>query len=231
MSLGLVVLWSLTLGQVETKVYPVQLLPDAAVVVDGVLDEPAWAKTHLETGFVFPWERRPAPVTRFRALCDGKRLCFAFDVTDPDMVVEANDLGEDSLRNEDRVEFYFAPDRAMKRPYYCVEMDCLGRRLDYQAVFHRRFDFAWDFPGLEFTGRRTAGGYQVEGAFTLQALADLGLPTLVDGRDLPAGVYRAEYHHDSQGQQAEGWLAWIDPKTEEADFHIPATLGLFRLAR
>lgn len=217
--------------QAESKIYPVRLLPDAAIVLDGVLDEPAWTQARVESGFAFPWEQRAAPATAFRALCDGKRLCFAFAVTDPEVVVEAEDRGEETLLNEDRVEFYFAPDRAMKRPYFCVEMDFRGRRLDYRAVFHRRFDFTWNFPGLEFAGQRSADGYRVEGAFTLSALAELGLPTLIDGRDLPAGVYRAEFRRDADGKPVEGWMAWVDPKTEEADFHIPATLGLFRLER
>ena len=29
----------------------------------------------------------------------------------------------------------------------------------------------------------------------------------------------------------EEWISWVDPKREEADFHVPATLGWLEFAK
>ena len=210
------------------KTYEVTYLPDARITVDGRPEEEAWQEAALEDGFVFPWRGRDtvAPRTAFRALCDDRFLYFVFVVEDADVVVDAATEGEMALIAEDRVEFYFAPDLELEE-YYCVEMDFTGRRLDYRAVFHRQFDFSWEFAGLETAGTRTDTGYIVEGALALSVLAALGLPSLDSGR-LRVGMYRAEFSHGEGPAPRENWISWIDPHTTEEDFHIPGTLGVFQ---
>ena len=58
------------------------------------------------------------------------------------------------------------------------------------------------------------------------------------------GLYRAEFSHDRSGRPVvqkeslhnlgrkvegpppiEEWISWVDPKTKEPDFHVPASLG------
>jgi hypothetical protein len=58
------------------------------------------------------------------------------------------------------------------------------------------------------------------------------------------GLYRAEFSQDRSGRPIEqresihnlgrqldgpppieAWISWVDPKTEEPDFHVPTSLG------
>lgn len=208
------------------KVYEVVELAKPGITIDGRLEEQAWEKARLLKDFCFPWREREAPLTEFRALCDQEHFYFVFRVEDNDVVVDEKTKGEEALIGEDRVELYFAPDLELKK-YYSFEMDHQGRKLDYSASFHRQFDFSWDFPHLTLAGSRTPEGYIVEGSMPLKALRDLGLPSLESGR-LRVGVFRAEFSHGDGPAPVENWISWIDPQTEEEDFHIPATLGIFR---
>jgi hypothetical protein len=58
------------------------------------------------------------------------------------------------------------------------------------------------------------------------------------------GLFRAEFSHDRSGKPVtqrasihnrgrhidgpppiQAWMAWVDPKTEEPDFHVPTSFG------
>lgn len=209
------------------KVYEVVRIEKPNVQLDGAVDEPFWQEANVERDFVFPWREKDAPPTAFRAVCDEQTLYFAFEVVDDDVVVDEKTRGEMALVGEDRVEFYFAPDLELKK-YYSVEMDFLGRKLDYTASFHRKFDFDWEFPGIQTAGKRTDTGYTIEGAIPLETLRSLGLPSLDSGK-LRVGVFRAEFSHGDGDAPVENWLSWVDPQTTEEDFHIPGTFGVFKV--
>jgi hypothetical protein len=193
-----------------------------------VLDEPAWRQAWVERKFVFPWSDRPAPATEFRAVADGERLYFAFDVADDDIVVAAEFRGKETVVGEDRVEVFFARDAALER-YFCVEIDPLGRVLDYAASTYRKFDNTWSFPGLVAAGRIRPGGYTVEASVPLQTLADLlGRPVSV-GTVLRVGLFRAEFRRGDTGEADDNWLSWVCPATAKPDFHVPSAFADWRV--
>ena len=214
-------------GKPSTKVYQVAHSPNWAMTIDGVINEAAWNRAVLETDFCFPWRRLPPPPTRFRALCDDESFYFCFDVEDHDVVLHESCADERAVGSEDRVELFLAPDLSLKQ-YYGIEMDPLGRKLDYKASFHRQFDRAWQFPEIEIAGQRTSQGYIVEGRIPLRILASLGLPDLHTGQ-LRVGIYRAEFSHGDGPAPIENWIAWVNPHTQAEDFHIPGTFGIFQL--
>ena len=211
------------------KIYQVVHLARPNVRLDGIINEPAWKDAHLESKFCFPWREEEAPLTEFRALFDDKYLYFCFNVEDEDVVIDRKTPGEQAVVAEDRVELYFAPDLTLKK-YYSVEMDHLGRKLDYMSSFHRNFDFTWELPEIKFAGKRTPKGYTVEGRIPLKTLAALGLPDLDSGK-LRVGIYRAQFSHGDGPAPVENWISWVDPHTVEEDFHIPQTLGVFQAKR
>ncbi len=213
---------------VDAKTYEVRYLAEPAIRIDGRLDEPAWERAAVERGFIFPWREAEAPATEFRALADDHKLYFAFRVRDDDIVLAPNYRGKGDVVAEDRVELFFAVDDELAA-YYCLEMDPLGRTLDYKAARYRKFDFAWEFPGLDVAASRTDRGYVVEGALPLASFEKLGFPPLASGRPWRVGVFRAEFSHGSGEAPVEHWISWIDPKTPKPDFHVPAALGRFRL--
>jgi hypothetical protein len=210
--------------------YEARYVPDARIRLDGALDDPAWEKATVETRFTFPWEERPLPRTEFRALFDAEALYFAFSVDDEDVVLAEPFGGQQDVVREDRVELFFAVDEKLAE-YYCLEIDPLGRVLDYRAGYYRRFDFCWSFPGLEVAGRQTAGGYAVEGRIPLAPLSSLGFPPPASGRPLKLGIYRAEFRHASGPDPIESWISWVDPKTQEPDFHVPESFGYLKFGK
>ncbi|NLF70330.1 MAG: hypothetical protein GX575_14920 [Candidatus Anammoximicrobium sp.] len=223
--------------------YPAVWLPAAPIELDGRADEAAWAAAKAETRFVFPWKDTPAPATEFRALCTEQFLYFTFRVTDADLVVLDKLRDEEDAMFEDRVELYFCRDEQL-RDYYCFEVDPRGRVFDYRAAYYRRLDTKWNWPGLEAKGSSLEGGYAVEGRIPLASFTALGFPALRPGVKIRCGLFRAEFSHDrsgrpvvqrdsihNRGRRPEGpppiqaWMAWVDPRTEEPDFHVPSSLG------
>lgn len=230
------------------QTYRVRWIPAGRICVDGRADEPAWAMAEVEKRFAFPWEAAPAPPTEFRALWDDENLYFAFRVEDADIVVLDRWADEQDTVFEDRVEIYLSRDARM-RDYFCAEIDPRGRVLDYRARFYRRFDFGWQFPGLQTAASATPNGYQVEGRIQLRALTVLGFPAVRPGASLLAGLYRAEFSPDRSGRAPsapgihtlgrqppgpppiERWISWVNPATAEPDFHVPASLGKLRFVK
>ncbi|MBN1420648.1 MAG: carbohydrate-binding family 9-like protein [Planctomycetes bacterium] len=195
--------------------------------IDGDLDEPAWRRAVIETGFAFPWEAEAAPATTFRALHDGETLYFSFVVEDGDIIASEAFDGESTVDGEDRIEVFFARD-ARLRSYGCIEIDPRGRVHDYAARYYRAFDGAWKAADLRAAAGPVAGGYAVEAAIPFATLEALGLPVRNDPI-LRAGLYRAEFARGADGKIVERWLSWVDPKTRMPDFHVPESFGWLRL--
>jgi hypothetical protein len=212
----------------ETKTYSVVRVPKGGIRLDGRLDEPEWKQAVAETGFSFPWEKANAPPTVFKALTDDEFLYFAFDVHDETPVVEEAFTNKTTVAKEDRVELFFAPDDTLAE-YFCIEIDPLGRILDYAASYHRKFDYSWTFPrGVKTATVRTKTGYVVEGRISLSALESLRMPSLRSGAGMKVGVFRADLRHGKDGQLEEHWISWVAPKVETPDFHTYSAFGEFR---
>lgn len=194
--------------------------------VRGEPDEEAWKGAECLTDFSFPWIERSAPATEFKALSDGERFYFRFVVEDHDLVHDESDDAVQRVIGSDRVEIFFACDAGIEQ-YYCAEMDPRGHVHDYAARFYRDFDREWKFPGLEVKSDLREDGYTVEGSIPLATFRDLGIDGVEEGR-LRAGVYRAEFSRGRDGEVIQDWISWVDPGTEEADFHVPASFGEFR---
>jgi hypothetical protein len=231
------------------QTYRARYLPSAKIKLDGRADEADWKKATVEKNFIFPWKQTVAPATEFRALCDDKFLYFTFRVHDEDIVVRDKFQSEDDAIFEDRAEMYFSPDEQLKN-YYCFEVDSRGRSLDYRGSYYRQIDFSWTWKGLETTGSPLPQGYVVEGRVPLASFEALGFPPLRQGTKIRCGLYRAEFSHDrsakpvilkpsihTRGRQLDGppiiqeWMSWVDPKTEEPDFHVPTSLGWLEIVK
>jgi hypothetical protein len=202
----------------------------APIHVDGQLTEPAWQQAPIVRSFGFPWSRRAPPRTEFRALADEECLYFAFDAGDGEVMVEDGFSSESVLDREDRVELFFARDAGLER-YYCLEVDPLGRVHDYAASHYRRFDSAWNCPGLHTKGVRYPGGYTIEGRIPLRTLAELLGREVAAGSTLRVGLFRAEFRPGALGDAADNWLSWVQPAVNHPDFHVPSAFAEWRIPR
>ncbi len=213
------------------------------ITIDGRADEPSWDHAVVERQFTFPWRHTSAPRTELRALWDDSYFYFTFRVQDSDVVVLDHYRDEQDAVFEDRVEMFFSRDEQMLE-YFCVEIDSLGRAFDYRASFYRRFDPTWQLAGLEVRGTTRPDGYEIEGRIPLTRFPELGLAAVRSGARIRCGLYRAEFSHDRSGRAVqsrpslhtlgresegpppvEAWATWVDPHTNEPDFHVPASLG------
>ena len=203
------------------KTYHVRSFTNETICVDGILEEKVWKNTNGESSFGFPWQKEMSPRTTFRAFYDEDCLYFCFSVEDRDIVYDKSRNDEMVLTVEDRVEIYFAKDKKLK-DYYCIEIDPLGRTLDYSAQYYRNFDVDWGCKGLKTAAVMTEQGYNVEGMIPIDSLADL-----FDETELSVGLYRAEISLGPEEALIEEWISWVDPKTKEPDFHTPSSFGRF----
>lgn len=210
------------------KTYHLKYLPQAKIAVDEQLDELAWNTSSVADDFSFPWERGVAPVTEFRALYNDNYFYFSFKSYDDDIVFNDNNSGEMLIINEDRCELYFSRCYNLKK-YYCVEIDSRGRRLDYAASYHRKFDFTWSFPEITTAASLFNDGYIIEGAILWCTFKQLNiLPKTLDEK-LRIGLYRAQVSTGQKSEDEYQWISWVDPKVEQPDFHIPQTFGCLGL--
>ncbi len=236
-------------GKASGQAYRVRWLPGAKIALDGRAQERVWGKAAADKRFVFPWKQAKAPKTEFRALCDGTSLYFTFRVQDADIVVLDQLRDEQDQVFEDRVEVFLALDDQMK-DYYCIEVDSRGRVYDYRGSYYRKLDANWRFEGLQTKAAPLPKGYEVEGRIPLESLTALGFPVIRPGVRIRCGLYRAEFSHDRSGRPVEQqesvhnpgrkldgpppieeWISWVDPKTREPDFHVPASLGWLDFVR
>lgn len=113
------------------------------------------------------------------------------------------------------------------KEYYCIEIDSQGRILDYKASFYRQFDYTWKLKGLKTTGEKSANGYRIDIALPLKYL----LNNYQDHKIISfyVGLFRADLNVGMNRKINEHWISWINPKTEEPDFHVPSALGRFQL--
>ncbi len=184
-----------------------------------------WSAADVLADFAFPWENRPAPKTEFRALWNATHFHFRFDCEDNDLVLPDGATAKDRALGSDRVEIFFAPDLNLK-PYFSLEMTPKADVLAYEANFYREINWDWQCEGLQIDAHIANNHYNVSGSIPLETLRTL---KVLRSREIFAGIYRAEFDHNSDGTVHSGWMPWVNPNTERPDFHVPASFGILEL--
>ena len=196
------------------------------------LPDHAWEKAHVLKDFTNPWSKRSPNETVFRALHDEKNIYFRFVVKDSNVLLFYDSGSKLDVVQSDRVEIFFRRDASLKQ-YYCLEIDPMGRVLDYSASYYRKFDTTWTWPSehLWIYAEQCPEGYRVDISISKQSLIDLKL--LKDNR-VEAGIYRGDCVKlpENQNQNAVfNWISWINPQTIDPDFHVPTSFGVFELEK
>lgn len=210
----------------KTKTYPVSKI-DTTLRLSGTGEHPVWRKACVLDDFIYPWENEHPHPTRFRALHNRDWLYCLFEATDPEVIIFRDRDDKWEVAASSRAEIFFRIDEKLT-PYYCLEIDPLGRVLDYRGNFHRKFDRDWSWPpkGLQVKTHRSNVGYTLELAITKTSLARLGL---LRNNALQAGLYRAAGLPGKGADPDFKWISWVRPESPSPDFHIPSSFGILEL--
>ncbi|WP_420601353.1 carbohydrate-binding family 9-like protein [Flagellimonas sp.] len=195
------------------------------------LTEEQWEKAIPLTDFSQPWRTEPMQETSFKALHSDKYLYLRYDVKDTNLIIYDDYKRKRDIVRSDRVEIFLRKDVGLKN-YYCLEVDPNGAILDFSATHYRQFDDDWTWPkGHLFTkGTILDGGYRLDMMISKESLEDLGL---IVNNVLEAGIFRADTDLLPDAENPDGdfkWITWVDPKTEDPDFHVPTSFGKLLLA-
>ena len=201
----------------KTKVYNVKFI-DKDIAINGIINEKEWINADSIVGLCAPWDSIPRDETIFKSCRSNHFFYFYFDVMDTTIITKDFEQ-ELTVAEEDRVELFFSADPYMNQ-YFCIEMDPIGRILDYSAKYYRKFNEQWDFNQVKIAAKKSTKGYIIEGCISIGELKSLGI------RDsFHMGVFRADYR--SLKTDDVVWYSWIKPDSKTADFHIPSALGIF----
>lgn len=209
------------------KEYHVEIIDKNEKNVTQILDPVFWEKANCLTDFTSPWNNDSVLKIEFRALWDLDYLYFNFQVFDSEVYIDRKDNSTDSICNSDRVELFFRKDEKLS-PYYCLEMDVDARILDFEAYPNWNFDYNWRWPEkqLEIQSVKGQKSFTVAGRISIASLKELDL---IQGNIIEAGVYRAKFSKDENGNYEPTWITWVDPNTAEPNFHIASSFGKFVL--
>ena len=194
----------------ETKEF---LIPYSPAVPPGdLVCSPVWDAVASVEGFHAPWNGLEDS-TVFRCFATDSLFFFRFDVKENSLTLKEGFSQESDVEPEDRVEVFFAPAGELGT-YVGAEIDPMGRVLDYQCTYYRKFDYSWNFSTLACSHEIRVGGYSVAGSVAKAELIGHGVD--IDNGFL-MGVFRADFRPD-------GTVNWYSMKLTDdkhADFHQP----------
>ncbi|MGI5831976.1 MAG: carbohydrate-binding family 9-like protein [Thermoguttaceae bacterium] len=199
---------------------------DASANIDAMGEDEVWNKIAPLTSFRYYWDPEEPPKTELRLFHDGTHLYFLYTVEDDEVITHPVINEEMDIASEDRIELGFSSEDA-SAPYYFFEIDPVGRVLDYEGRFYRKFNPGWDSRSLEVLGRLTEIGYEVEGKFELAELRELGV-LRPDGK-MRVGFFRGEYFSGSSEDDNHKWISWIYSGSAQPDFHLHSAFGTARI--
>jgi hypothetical protein len=195
------------------------------------LDDDLWEDAILLTDFSQPWRDEPMQETSFKALYTNKYLYLRYDVKESNLVISDNYQKKRDIVRSDRVEIFLRKDADLKK-YYCLEVDPNGAVLDFSGTYYRTFDDDWKWPKghLSTNGTIRNDGYRLDMTISLESLNDLGL---IKNGIMEAGIFRADTDVLPDEENPDDdfkWITWVDPKTDEPDFHVPSSFGILQLS-
>tara|TARA_R110002050_G_scaffold221364_1_gene357153 strand:- start:7511 stop:8155 length:645 start_codon:yes stop_codon:yes gene_type:complete len=191
-------------------------------------DDSIWENANSLIDFSSPWDNKPVKKIDFKALHNCKDLFFQFKVFDEDVYIYPSNDNNESINKSDRVELFFRTNKNLN-PYYCLEIDPKARIMDFKAQPNKKFDFNWNWPEnhIKVISNRNENSFTVEITISIQALKAL---SLLKENIIETGIYRAKYNkiEGEKGYQPT-WITWVDPNTNEPNFHIKSSFGVLEL--
>lgn len=189
-----------------------------------------WENANLLNDFSSPWDNKQVKKIEFKTLHNCKDVFFQFKVFDENVHIHPSKNKNDSINNSDRVELFFRTNASLN-PYYCLEIDPTARIMDFKAYPNKRFDFNWNWPNnhIKVVSHISDNHFTIDIAISIESLKSLSL--LKENR-LETGIYRAKYDKvEGENKYQPTWITWINPNTDEPNFHIKSSFGVLELEK
>ncbi|UOY04920.1 CBM9 family sugar-binding protein [Muricauda sp. SCSIO 64092] len=182
-----------------------------------------WPSVKKLMTFRYHWESVEDTLV-FQGTWDGIWFYFRFEVQDENILVYHSTEHKTEVAQSDRVEIFFRKD-AKLNPYYCLEMDPDKRILDYATMYYRQYNKGWSWPPghLQVDTGRLKNGYYVQGKISIASLKELDV---WNNGKVQTGLYRGNCISLKDGKAELRWSCWIDPRTENPDFHVASSFGI-----
>jgi len=123
---------------------------DTPIVVDGKLDDAAWASASAPVALQFFWESQTGAKqkTLARMLWDDQALYLGFDAQDADITGQRTER-DSAVYLDDALEIFINPNPAQEVLYYGFETNVRGAVYDYLNYNERTFFKRWDATGMK----------------------------------------------------------------------------------
>jgi hypothetical protein len=201
------------------------------IVVDGKLDDKAWAGAN-KVEFLFPWDYQTGAKqkTAARLLWDDNYLYVGYDCDDADIVAHF-DRRDDPTYRDDAVEIFINPDPKQLDFYYGLEMNAKATLYDYFYAFPKLLLKRIDFQGVQLathlrgTLNQTSDkdqGWSLEVAIPWANFEELTKRT---GPPQPGEVWTANLNRWDGVEPNRRLSQWSDSSEAKANPHNPSRFG------
>ncbi len=203
------------------------------MVMDGILNEPAWKQALPVGDFQFPWfESGEKEATVAKVVWDAERIYFAFECDDKYISAERY-RANDPVSNDDCCEAFISPvpDGPERLDYINYEINCIGTwKVGYHAKSRNKNLGSWEDPwGIEI-GRYIKGtcnkdddtdeGWVLEFSIPWSHFSEFGAQfPPQNGQVIYLGLHRCGGKTNVQYSQ------WAPSRTEKPSFHQPQDFG------
>lgn len=207
------------------------------MIMDGILDEPAWQKATPVGAFVFQWyESGEKELTEAKIVWDDTRIYFSFACEDKHIWAEHYEHNSAVFR-DDCCEAFICPSPSERErlDYINYEINCIGSWLAGYHAKSRGDDRRWtDCRGIEI-GRFINGtcgndedednGWVLEFSIPFEHFREFGASfPPKDGQIMYIGLHRLGGKTNFQYSQ------WAPSQTEKPNFHRPQDFGKVTLS-
>jgi hypothetical protein len=200
-----------------------------SVVIDGKLDEPAWAKASAPVTLQFLWESQTGAKqkTYARLLWDTQALYVGFDAEDADITAQFLNR-DDPTYQDDAVEIFINPDPRQEIVYHGFEMNARGVLYDYLNYNSRTLFKRWDATGVKIaTSIRGTMNVRsdVDEGWSLEAAIPWANFEELSRRPALGAVWKVNFNRWDGVQPNRRMSIWSDPQNTTSWPHVPSRFG------
>jgi hypothetical protein len=204
-----------------------------AIVIDGKLDENAWAGAAPVGDFHFNWWKDGSKEqTVAKLLWDDENLYVGFYCHDKHISAEVVER-HGPVSKDDSAELFVSPNVEKIRNYYGFEINAIGTMLNFLRADWYKGPFNWEPAGVRY--RTSFHGLPVknESSGDNHWILELAVPFRNFEKDAPntppkdGDTWRLNLNR-AGGKTDAQYSTWSPVSTEKPNFHVPEAFGFVR---